>query len=88
MYYVIELNRGYDMILKEASLEEFREHLKKIEKNSEKNGAFYHKDFIAIYQEKMLTTYFTCEEKRQGIVSELLNKGYKKSVDFLKERVA
>ncbi|MGN6560783.1 MAG: hypothetical protein ACTHJ2_09690 [Candidatus Nitrosocosmicus sp.] len=82
MYYVIELCKGQEMTIRDAEDNELMDRIKALNSNDELK-VFRHKDFIAIQQEKVLTTYFTCESDRNNMVEELLNKGYKKSIEYL-----
>ncbi len=82
MYYVIELYEKQDMTVRDVERQHFVDMLEETVLDANKK-IHVHKEFLAVECGKMLTAYYSNEQKRNNMVSEILNKGYKQAIGFL-----
>jgi hypothetical protein len=82
MYYAIELYEKQDMTIRDVERQHFKDILEDTVLDTSKK-IFVHKEFLAVQCGKMMTAYYCNEEKRNNMVSEILNRGYQRAIDFL-----
>jgi hypothetical protein len=82
MYYAIELYEKQDMTIRDLERQHFIDMLEETILDTSKK-IYVHKEFLAVQCGKMMTAYYSNEQKRNTMVSEILNRGYKKAIDFL-----
>lgn len=82
MYYAIELYEKQDLTVRDLEDHIFKEIIEEVNLHKDKQ-IYIHRQFVAIKDGRFLTAYFANEDKRNEMVAEILNRGYKKGIEYL-----